>query len=379
MKPILIVGICFSTLCPAQMGINTPTPDSNSDITLGSTSKGLLLNRVPLTSGSTNVFSRGMLIYNTSTINDVVPGSYLSNGTVWNKIVELPELNSQISTTWKITGNPASASDFIGTTNSQPFVIRTNNTEKARIDTEGRLGIGTNSPLGIVDITSANSTLVLPRNTNPTANVVTPAAGMVIYDSTNRTLRYYNGTQWNTLISSTTVNTSNEGVVRINSGAGVKPTFAFRTSGGIPLNTYQNVAYSSVNLATDLAAFPTTSWPENIASPTAANIYNQTTGRFLDNSIPGQVHTWRVITRYDNKNNGSIGFVTINLSNSNSTLSLDQTSIAPNGGVSGTLVFYFVTIADSNSIANGYSFRVKSDTAMDVIIDSITRVSQAKD
>jgi hypothetical protein len=40
---------------------------------------------------------------------------------------------------------------------------------------------------------------------------------MVIYDSSNKTLRYYNGTQWSTMISSQTLTTANEGVVKMNS------------------------------------------------------------------------------------------------------------------------------------------------------------------
>jgi hypothetical protein len=36
---------------------------------------------------------------------------------------------------------------------------------------------------------------------------------MVIYDSNFKTLRYYDGTQWSTVISSQTLTTANEGVV----------------------------------------------------------------------------------------------------------------------------------------------------------------------
>ncbi|MGG5208020.1 hypothetical protein ACQWU4_03670 [Chryseobacterium sp. MIQD13] len=205
---------------------------------------------------------------------------------------------------------------------------------------------------------------------------------MIIYDSTNKTLRYFNGSQWSTIISSQTLTTANEGVVKINSGAGVKPSFAFKTSGGIPLNAYQTITYQSgINPSTDFAPYPTTSWPENIASPAAANIIDPATGRFLENTIAGQVHMWRVIAKYENKNNGSVGYVTVNLANPvpPSTFSIDQTAIAPNGVTTGNLVFYLVTIADSLSISNGYTIKIKSDTAMDITIDSITRISQAKD
>lgn len=381
MKKIsLLISIMYAALSSAQVGIGTTTPDLNSDLTLGSSNKGLLLNKVALISTTANVYSEGMFLYNTATANDVTPGIYLSNGTSWTKVIDALTLNSILSSSWKTTGNNLSATDFIGSTNAQPFILKTNDNERVRIDSDGKVGIGTNAPQGIVDINSANSTLILPRNANPPANITNPVAGMIIYDSSNKTLRYYNGTQWSTMISSQTLTTANEGVVKMNSGAGIKPSFAFRSSGGVSLNNYQNIIYQTpVNIVTDFSPTPATSWPENIVSPTVANIYDQSNGRFLDNSVAGQVHTWRIIAKYENKNNGSVAFVTVNMSNMNNTFSIDQTAVAPNGVTTGNLVFYLTTVADSSSFTNGYTIKIKSDTAMDIIIDNITRVSQAKD
>jgi hypothetical protein len=49
---------------------------------------------------------------------------------------------------WSLTGNAGTnpASSFLGTTDSQALVFRTNNTERMRLDTSGRLGLGTSSP-----------------------------------------------------------------------------------------------------------------------------------------------------------------------------------------------------------------------------------------
>ncbi|WP_131368553.1 hypothetical protein [Chryseobacterium soli] len=378
----LLICIMSSTCYFSQVGINTVTPNANSDLELASTNKGLLLNRVPLNSTSTGVFNAGMLVYNTATINDVTPGTYISNGLIWTRLTDTQTLNSSLSTVWKTNGNSSSVADFIGTTNLQPFVFKTNSIERARIGSDGTIGIGTTTPQGIVDITSANSTLVLPRNVSPPTNVNSPVSGMIIYDTTFKTLRYFNGVQWSTVISSQTLTTANEGVVQMRSGAGIQPTFLFKASGGVPLSTYENIAYQTpVNIVTDFAPTPITSWPENIGTPTVANIYNQANGNFFENSIPGQTHTWRVIASYNSKNNGSVAFVTVNLSNmiAPSTFSIDQTAVAPNGVTTGDLVFYLVTVPDSMSLANGYTFKIKSDTAMNVTITSITRISQAKD
>ncbi|BFO67482.1 hypothetical protein [Chryseobacterium sp. KCF3-3] len=377
----LSIGITFLSisLVFSQVGINTTTPNANSDLTLGSPNKGLLLNRVSLTATNIGVFAAGMFVYNTSTVNDVTPGIYVSNGTVWSKIIDTETLDT---IGWKTSGNSISVNDFIGTTNAFPLVLKTNNVENLRVQPDGKVGVGTNNPEGIMDISSSSSTIILPRNANPSANVGAPIAGMIIYDSTNKTLRYYNGIQWSTIISSQTLTTANEGVVKLNSGNGNKPTFLFRNSGGIPLQTYQNIIYQSpINLSTDFSSSPTTSWPENILSPTVGDFYNSSTNRFLENPIGGQVHTWRIIVKYSNKNNGSVGNVTVNLSNPvpPSTFSIDQTAIAPNGVTSGNLVFYLVSIADNLSIGSGYSLKIQSDTPMDAVIDSITRISQAKD
>ncbi|MGG5208021.1 hypothetical protein ACQWU4_03675 [Chryseobacterium sp. MIQD13] len=117
---LLICIMCF-TRCFSQTGINTATPDPNSDLTLGSTNKGLLLNRIPLISTNTGVYNEGMFVYNTATANDVSPGVYISNGTVWSKLID-------------------SQTNFVGTNNSQPLLFKTNGVEKIRIDVDGKIG-----------------------------------------------------------------------------------------------------------------------------------------------------------------------------------------------------------------------------------------------
>ncbi|PTT41590.1 hypothetical protein DBR28_03820 [Chryseobacterium sp. HMWF028] len=67
----------------------------------------------------------------------------------------------------------------------------------------GQVGIGTTTPRGALDINKAttyNMGLVLPTNTNPT-NLINPqggslAEGTIMYDSTRKCPRFYNGTAW---------------------------------------------------------------------------------------------------------------------------------------------------------------------------------------
>lgn len=52
-----------------------------------------------------------------------------------------PNGNSNANTQWKINGNIASTSDFMGTTNNQSLIFKTNNIERAKIGTLGELTV----------------------------------------------------------------------------------------------------------------------------------------------------------------------------------------------------------------------------------------------
>ncbi|MBT6049521.1 MAG: hypothetical protein HOG49_22205, partial [Candidatus Scalindua sp.] len=55
---------------------------------------------------------------------------------------------------WKSFGNDDidETQHFLGTTNDNDIVIKTNNTEKARITSEGNVGIGTDTPTGTLHV-----------------------------------------------------------------------------------------------------------------------------------------------------------------------------------------------------------------------------------
>lgn len=47
---------------------------------------------------------------------------------------------------WKTDGNSTGAGDFLGTKNAQPLVVSTNNTERVRVGSGGRVGVGLADP-----------------------------------------------------------------------------------------------------------------------------------------------------------------------------------------------------------------------------------------
>jgi hypothetical protein len=55
---------------------------------------------------------------------------------------------------WKVDGNAGTtpATNFLGTTDNQDLVFRTNNTEKARVTANGYVGVGTSTPISILDV-----------------------------------------------------------------------------------------------------------------------------------------------------------------------------------------------------------------------------------
>lgn len=91
------IGILFFTQLHAQTGIGTTTPNVSAKLDVAASDKGFLPPRVALT--ATNAFApitgtsslaAGLLVYNTVTAgavpNNVVPGYYYWNGTIWVQI-----------------------------------------------------------------------------------------------------------------------------------------------------------------------------------------------------------------------------------------------------------------------------------------------------
>jgi type VI protein secretion system component Hcp len=77
---------------------------------------------------------------------------------------------------------------------------------KMTLDSTGSLGVGTIDPdnSAIADFSSNNKGVLLPRLTD-TDVVVSPAAGLLMYNQTTKTPNYFDGTRWNNLNESKNV------------------------------------------------------------------------------------------------------------------------------------------------------------------------------
>ena len=135
---LAIAMVINTTLISQNVGINstgaTPNPSAMLDIV--SSSKGLLIPRVSLTSTSdaTTITSgnvTSLLVYNSNAgMTGGGVGYWYWNGTAW------VQLSTGGGSGWGLTGNAGTTvgTNFLGTTDAQPFMIKVNNTCSGYID-----------------------------------------------------------------------------------------------------------------------------------------------------------------------------------------------------------------------------------------------------
>lgn len=150
MKKIIIFSLSYILIAMCiyaqNIGISDVaiTPDASSMLEVRSTNKGLLIPRVALT-GTTSASpitspATSLLVYNTATAgtapNNVTPGYYYWTGTKWMRLLAIDDKPA-----WLLSGNAGTTptTNFLGTTDAQPLVIRTNNAERARILANGQV------------------------------------------------------------------------------------------------------------------------------------------------------------------------------------------------------------------------------------------------
>lgn len=267
-----------------------------------------------------------------------------------------------------------------------------------------QVGINTSTPNGatVLDINSNAKGMLIPRlmtterntslaDNDPLTSFPAPGnnaaltAGTLIFNTTENRFEFWDGVVWRQLFVATSSVAGNDGVVKINSGAGgVKPTYTLAASG----NGYgprQLILYTTPLV---FAPSPTTSWPETtVPFPgITTNIYQGSTAvnqRWIENIVPGQVHIWRLIATVT-AGAASSGSLRATFLNADSGFSVSSVSLLPSGSseIGGkNLTFYFYTIGDPDSLApgRGYQMFLETDQSVSVIIDSFTRISLFKD
>ncbi|MCX8525368.1 hypothetical protein OF897_15725 [Chryseobacterium formosus] len=70
--------------------------------------------------------------------------------------------------------------------------LQESNSAKAAIGSDG----AADTTPGILVLTDTDKAMVLPRVASPHLNIISPAAGMMVYDTFNHLVAVYNGTVW---------------------------------------------------------------------------------------------------------------------------------------------------------------------------------------
>ena len=97
----------------------------------------------------------------------------VGSGTVDSRIA------ASAASIWSKAGNAASSADFIGTTNAQDFVTKTNNAERIRVTSAGKVKIS-----GPVEVNTTSGGFILPRITTAQRDALAAEAGMTVYNTT---------------------------------------------------------------------------------------------------------------------------------------------------------------------------------------------------
>lgn len=132
-----LMGLALSAFVNAQnVGIGASDPDASSILEVRSTGKGILIPRVSLTSQTdvTTIASPAfsLLVFNNNASLPDGQGFYFWNGNKWIKLATIVNL---ANLSWAISGNSGTGStNFIGTTDNQPLIFKTNNILSGKID-----------------------------------------------------------------------------------------------------------------------------------------------------------------------------------------------------------------------------------------------------
>ncbi len=189
----LIGFLLLCSISKAQFPVrNTIGGSTTQNVIPGmlSVDRALRVPRIEAASSPATAFS-GALTYSPSTGRLL-----LSNGTTWSIVTDRPlSVQQPLSVTNDVLSVDTSSNVGVAT----KFDVGGGINNFYFDATNRRLGIQTQTPQGILDLSSTSSAFLPPRMTKAQRNAIqSPVAGMVIYqtDAGNNGLRAYNGSAW---------------------------------------------------------------------------------------------------------------------------------------------------------------------------------------
>lgn len=162
-KITLIFTIIVSGSISAQIAFGkTILESASSSIEFGNENRGIVLPWITNTSGILNVVN-GTLIFDTS---DMKVKVYQNN--LWKDL--------------SVDGTGTADTSLQDSLTDQP---------------DAKVSVGTPSSVsGILVLEDNNKAMILPKVASPHLNIISPAAGMMVYDTQKKQLAVFNGTVW---------------------------------------------------------------------------------------------------------------------------------------------------------------------------------------
>ena len=200
MKTIIYVLLLIITIKPntfAQtIAVNSDgsPPNSNAMLDIKAFNKGLLIPRTSTTSRIAIPNTKGLLVYDTTTNS-----FWYNTGTTWNNL-------AAGSSGWLLSGNSGTdtSTNFIGTTDGKPLVIKVNKTISGIIDNSSNGNTGLGFGIFLSNTTGRFNTEIGYQAlvSNTTGNANTGNGYQALWSNTTGNFNTGNGFQ--TLISNTT-------------------------------------------------------------------------------------------------------------------------------------------------------------------------------
>jgi hypothetical protein len=161
---ILLFSIGEFQIKAQNVAINSTgvAPAASSMLDVSSTTMGMLVPRMTSVQRiAIPAPATGLYVYDLTTST-----FWYFDGVVWVNM-------GSAAANWLLTGNTLAGTEFIGSNNAQPFVVRTSGIERMRVTPAGFVGVGTIAPVAMMHVvnTAATGTAVTGSMPNVTGHL----------------------------------------------------------------------------------------------------------------------------------------------------------------------------------------------------------------